>query len=82
MFKLENKSLQFISPKSASKARGFLPEFNSIYIKEMDRFNRHALHAKSIECKHPVSKERIIFEAPLPKEFINLLESIDPFDEE
>ena len=66
----------------SSKARGFLPEFNSLYMKEMDRFNRHALHAQSLDIEHPVSKERIIFEAPLPKEFINLLKSIDPFDEE
>jgi len=64
-----------------SKAKGFLPEFNSIYKKEMLRFNRHALHAKQLEFVHPVSKEHIILEADLPLEYLNLIQSIGLLNE-
>ncbi len=64
-----------------SKAKGFLPEFNSIYKKEMLRFDRHALHAKRLEFIHPVNEEHIILEAPLPLEYLNLIQSIDLLNE-
>jgi len=35
---------------------------------------RHALHARSLELPHPVSGERVRFEAPWPKELAELLE--------
>ncbi|MFL2983168.1 MAG: RluA family pseudouridine synthase [Candidatus Neomarinimicrobiota bacterium] len=59
------------------KVKGFIPEYRSIYNKEMSLFDRHALHAKRLEFRHPSNDDSIIFEAPLPKEFINLITSID-----
>jgi len=60
-----------------SKTKGFLPEYKSIYNKEMKRFNRHALHAKRLEFKHPLNGDTMIFEAPFPKEYVNLISSIE-----
>jgi 23S rRNA pseudouridine1911/1915/1917 synthase len=35
---------------------------------------RQALHAKSLGFEHPVTKERLFFEASLPKDFLTVLE--------
>jgi len=65
-----------------AKTRGFLPEFINLYKKEMNYFNRHALHARRLEFLHPERKEPVIFETSLPKEFLNLVHSIESFYEE
>jgi 23S rRNA pseudouridine1911/1915/1917 synthase len=39
-------------------------------------FSRFFLHAKQIEFDHPSTDERLSLEAPLPKEFADLLESL------
>jgi 23S rRNA pseudouridine1911/1915/1917 synthase len=39
-------------------------------------FSRFFLHAKQIEFDHPSTGERLSLEAPLPKEFADLLESL------
>jgi len=36
------------------------------------RFKRVALHARRLEFKHPVTKERVVFESPLPQDMENL----------
>jgi len=59
-----------------SKTRGYLPDFEKYYNDELIKFNRHALHASKIKFKHPCSKKLIILEAPLPKEYLNLLSNI------
>ena len=64
-----------------AKTRGFLPEFTHLYKQEMNRFNRHALHARRLEFLHPEKKEPVIFETPLPKEYLNLVNSIESFYE-
>ena len=65
----------------SSRAKGFLPEFKSAYKKEISRFDRHALHAQKLELIHPTNKEIIIFEAPLPVEYLNLIDAIDLINE-
>lgn len=37
------------------------------------RFKRVALHARRIEFKHPVTKENMVFESPLPKDMRDFL---------
>ena len=61
----------------ANKTKGFLPEFTKIYQNELLKFNRHALHASSIEFIHPTTKNRIKYSAPLSKNFLNLIKSIE-----
>ena len=65
-----------------TKARGFLPEFSRFYDQELKLFKRNALHAKRLEIIHPSTKKPIIFEAPLPKEYLNLINSIESFNGE
>ncbi|MDT0682853.1 RluA family pseudouridine synthase [Roseicyclus sp. F158] len=42
----------------------------------MDRFERQALHAATLAFVHPVSEERLSFEAPLPEDMTALLEAL------
>ena len=65
-----------------SKTRGFLPEFTHFYKQKMKRLNRHALHATRLEFTHPATKKSIFFESPLPSDFFNLVEAIEPFYDE
>ena len=44
--------------------------------KEINSFNRQALHAKSLEFLHPKTKKRIFFEAKRPKDFDSLIKSL------
>ena len=62
-------------------AKVFLPEVKTIYKKEISRFSRHALHAQNLELIHPINKETIIFEAPLPVEYLNLIDALDLLNE-
>ncbi len=64
-----------------SRSKGFLPEFKSHYKRMIDKFNRHALHAEKLELIHPISKEIVKFDAPLPKEYLDLVKSIDLLNE-
>jgi len=64
-----------------TKTKGFLPEFTQFYKKEMTQFNRHALHAASLQLIHPKNREKIIFRAPLPPEYLNLITSFESFYE-
>ena len=65
----------------SSRAKGFLSEFKTVYKKEISRLSRHALHAQKLELIHPINKETIIFEAPLPAEYLNLVDAIDLLNE-
>jgi len=43
----------------------------------MANFKRQALHAASLGFKHPVSKEFMSFETPLPPEMAALVEALE-----
>lgn len=62
-----------------AKTKGFLQEFSQFYKRQMKRFDRHALHAKAISFIHPTLNKPIIFEAPLPSEYLNLVNAIESF---
>jgi 23S rRNA pseudouridine1911/1915/1917 synthase len=42
----------------------------------LNLFDRQALHAKSLSFIHPVSKQRVSFDSPLPEDFQHILEQI------
>ncbi len=65
-----------------SKTKGFLPEFTHFYKRIMNHFNHHALHAFRLEFVHPENKKKVKFEAPLPIDFLNLINSFDLLYEE
>ena len=56
-----------------NRVKGFLPEVSKELINILHIFNRHALHAKSIEFIHPKTNENIKFNAPLPDDFIDAI---------
>tara|TARA_B100001123_G_C15280697_1_gene1013904 strand:+ start:374 stop:1183 length:810 start_codon:yes stop_codon:yes gene_type:complete len=64
-----------------AKARGFIPELKRYYTKAMRNFNRHALHAEKLEFIHPVTNSPVFFQAPLPQDFINLIELLAIVDD-
>ena len=65
-----------------SKTQGFVPEFTNFYKKKMKKFNRHALHATWLEFTHPTTKLLVKFESTLPSDFLNLMNSIESFNDE
>ena len=65
---------------STNKTKGFLPEFTKFYQIKLANFNRHALHASSIEFRHPLTNNRLKYHAPLSKNFLNLVQEIESFD--
>lgn len=64
-----------------SKTKGFLPELTNLYRKQINIIGRHALHASKIEIIHPKKNKAMIFEAPMPKELLNLVASIKMYYE-
>ena len=48
-------------------------------LKKINSFNRQALHAKSLGFVHPSSKKDIFFEAKRPKDFEELIKSLEKF---
>lgn len=49
-------------------------------IKEINLFNRQALHAKILSFRHPDSAEIVRYEAPIPSDLSNLLALLDEED--
>ncbi len=52
---------------------------DSVYSNGKNPFNVYGqmLHAKSIEFNHPITRERLFIEAPLPEYFIEVLNKLD-----
>lgn len=57
------------------------PGSNQSLIEELRTFPRQALHARFLELDHPVSGERLKWEAPLPDDFNWLLQLLRQDDE-
>ena len=62
-------------PVIGDKTYGFKKNiFNSdkYFYKYLESYDSHALHAKYLSFKHPMSKEKFSIEAPLPDSFIKI----------
>ena len=58
-------------------AKGHKPDLNRFFSKKLKHFKRHALHALSIEFEpYKNNGKKIKLDAPIPKEFVDLEESI------
>lgn len=61
------------------------PATNPTLIQELRAFNRQALHARFLELNHPISGQRMRWEAPLPEDIIWMLsllrQDADSFEE-
>ena len=73
------KGNPIIGDKSYGKLRKKFKKINPIIEKKINSFNRQALHAKSLGFVHPSLKKDIFFEAKRPKDFEDLIKSLEKF---
>ena len=70
------KGNPILGDKSYGKSKKKFKEINPIIEKEINNFNRQALHAKSLGFTHPKTKKEIFFEAERPKDFHQLIKNL------
>jgi 23S rRNA pseudouridine1911/1915/1917 synthase len=59
------------------KSKEYKPELSKYFSNQLAKFGRHALHAYSIDFEESnESRKRIKLTAPIPKEFVDLEESL------
>ena len=58
------------------KSKKQFKEIDPSIEKEINNFNRQALHAKNLDFIHPRTDEKISFEAERPKDFDLLIKSL------
>ena len=73
------KGNPIVGDKSYGKLKKKFKKINPIIEKKINSFNRQALHAKSLGFVHPSSKKDIFFEAKRPKDFEELIKSLEKF---
>jgi len=73
------KGNPIVGDKSYGKSKKKFKKINPIIEKKINNFNRQALHAKSLGFIHPSSKKEIFFEAKRPKDFEELIKSLEKF---
>ncbi|MDZ7337148.1 MAG: RluA family pseudouridine synthase [candidate division KSB1 bacterium] len=61
----------------SKKLSGLSRENVAFAVKLLKQFNRPALHALSLGFVHPISKEHMYFEAPLPDDLVRLLAMLE-----
>ena len=71
------KGNSILGDKSYGKSKKKFKEINPNIEKEINNFNRQALHAKSLGFIHPKTKKEIFFEASRPKDFDTLIKNLN-----
>ena len=71
------KGNPIIGDKSYGKSKKKFKKIDRNVEKNINNFNRQALHAKSLGFIHPRTNEEIFFEAPRPKDFETLVKSLE-----
>ena len=71
------KGNPIIGDKSYGKSKKKFKKIDGNVEKNINNFNRQALHAKSLGFIHPRTNEEIFFEAPRPKDFETLVKSLE-----
>ena len=70
------KKNPIVGDKSYGKRKNKFKNIDRETEKKLDKFNRQALHAKSLEFIHPSTKKSMYFEAPRPKDFNMLIKKL------
>ena len=63
----------------SDRIKSYHMKHNKILKKIINTINRVALHAFSIEIEHPLKKERMTFNAPIPKDFNDCLKLLKEY---
>ena len=79
---IEIAELNHVKPFLGDKLYGFRKSIfskNPELIKFLDLYNGHALHAMSLEFKHPSTKEKFFIESSPPDEFLKIQSLIEKY---
>ena len=71
------KGNSILGDKSYGKTKKKFKKIDPSLEKEINNFNRQALHAKSLGFVHPITKKDIFFEAKRPSDFDTLIKSLN-----
>ena len=71
------KGNPIVGDKSYGKTKRNFKKINPNIEQKLNNFNRQALHAKSLGFLHPRTKKEVFFEARRPKDFDELIKSLD-----
>jgi len=71
------KGNPILGDKSYGKSKRKFKNINPGVEKDINNFNRQALHAKSLGFVHPKTKKQIFFEGKRPKDFEKLIKSLE-----
>ena len=71
------KGNPILGDKSYGKLKKKFKNINSDVEKDINNFNRQALHAKSLGFVHPKTKKQIFFEGKRPKDFEKLIKNLE-----
>ena len=70
------KGNSILGDKSYGKSKKKFKEIDKNFKKQLDSFNRQALHAKILAFKHPRTGEEISFNSKRPSDFQNLIKTL------
>ena len=70
------KGNPILGDKSYGKSKKKFRKIDPSIEKKINSFNRQALHAKSLGFIHPKTKKEMFFEAKRPKDFDNLIKTL------
>ncbi len=66
---------------SEKKIKSFHSKYSSKFKKVIKIIDRVGLHASSIEFFHPKDKNKVLFEAPLPNDFLNAIKTLESYEQ-
>jgi len=70
------KGNPILGDKSYGKSKKKFKKIDKDIEKQINNFNRQALHAKSLKFVHPKSKDEVYFQAKRPEDFDKLIKSL------
>ena len=71
------KGNSILGDQSYGRSKRKFKNINPVIEKQINNFNRQALHAKSLGFTHPKTKKNFFFKAKRPKDFDTLIESLN-----
>ena len=71
------KGNSILGDKSYGKSKKKFKKINPIVEKEINNFNRQALHAKSLGFIHPTTKREVFFETKRPEDLDTLIKNLN-----
>jgi len=64
----------------SNRMKGFMPEVSKKLSVLYKSIGRHALHAYKLSIRHPVTEEKLTFEAPIPDDLSLLIKNVKKLD--